>query len=370
MNRGELMSLTWHFSRPELAKNITNQITSGLFNRLAYLGQRRIGKTMFLLKDLTPKLIEEDCIPVYISMWSNKNAPHKEIINKLEMALKQNFSKSAVRSVLNTEIKKISVLGVTAEFGQLDPVVAPDDELIIIGNLLRELVESSGNKRVVLLIDEIQHLITAKEFEPLQYMIRTMLDELNESINVLYTGSSRKGIEAMFNNKNMPFYNSANQVAFPFLGNDYVEHIHKMLKNHFQLNYHLTELTQYFKKINYSAFWFDRLAQLLALKQVSLSNGIKSIDEMMVIENQYDNTLDAMTALQKGVLVRVATGVSRYDEDAVASYQKLGVKKATRGQIQSAYKSLISKRLITKVADTIFVEESGIAEYIKEKYKL
>jgi hypothetical protein len=87
-------------------------------------------------------------------------------------------------------------------------------------------------------------LITAKEFSPLQYMLRTIFDELNETIGVLYTGSSRSGIEAMFNNKNMPFFNSANQVAFPLLSNDYVSHINAMLKKHFNLNYSTTELNE------------------------------------------------------------------------------------------------------------------------------
>lgn len=364
------MAISWHYNRPSLAKNITQQLISGLFNRIAYLGQRRIGKTMFLLKDLTPSLIKANCIPVYISMWSNKNAPQKEIINKLHMSLGQLGKKNTLQSVLATEITKIKALGITAEFGQLDPVAASDDELIIIGNLLRQLVKEAGNKRVILLVDEIQHLITAKEFSPLQYMLRTILDELNDSIGVLYTGSSRSGIEAMFNNNKMPFYNSANQVAFPHLGDDYVEHINTMLEKHFDLRYSTRELIEYFNSINQSAFWFDRLVQHLALNQTSLKTTCTLINEMIKIESQFDTTVDALTVLQQGVLIRVADKLSRYDDDAMALYKKLGIKKANRSQIQSAYKSLTSKRLITKVADTIYIEESGIAKFIKNKYDL
>ena len=364
------MAISWHYNRPVLAKNITQQLTSGLFNRLAYLGQRRIGKTMFLLKDLTPSLVKANCLPVYISMWSNKNAPQKEIINKLQRSLEQLGKKNALQSLLSAEVTKLKALGVTAEFGKLDPVVATDDELTIIGNLIRQLVTAAKNKRVILLIDEVQHLITAKEFSPLQYMLRTIFDELNETIGVLYTGSSRRGIEAMFNNKDMPFYNSANQVAFPHLRDDYVRHIHSMLKQHFNLSYDINEMIEYFNSINQSAFWFDRLAQYLALNQVGLKEACRSINEMMALESQYDSTVDALTKLQQGVLVRIADNQSRYDEDAIALYRKLGVKKPSRSQIQSAYKSLESKRLITKVSNTIFFEESGIARFIKEKYDL
>jgi len=204
----------------------------------------------------------------------------------------------------------------------------------------------------------------------LQFMLRTILDELNESIGVLYTGSSRRGIEAMFNDKDMPFFNSANQVAFPHLGDDYVLHINAMLKKHFGLHYNSVELIGYFNSINQSAFWFDRLAQYLALNQVSLQVGCKNIDEMMRLESQYDSTVDALTNIQQGVLIRVVDQLSRYDDEAIDLYKKLGVKNPNRSQIQSAYKSLLNKRLITKVANTVFIEESGIAKFIKEQHNL
>jgi len=364
------MAISWHYNRPELAKQVTQQLTSGLFNRLAYLGQRRIGKTMFLLKDLSPSLVKADCLPVYISMWSNKNAPQKEIINKLQMVLEKLDKRSALQSVLRAEITKVSALGLTAEFGKLDPVVATDDDLILIGNLLRKLVQKAKKKRVVLLIDEIQHLITAPEFSPLQYMLRTVFDEHNESIGVLYTGSSRRGIEAMFNNKEMPFYSSANQVAFPHLGDDYVSHINGMLKKYFDLSYNTRELISYFNSINQSAFWFDRLAQFLALNQTSLKDGCQSIDEMMALENQFDSTVDALTLIQQGVLIRVSDQLSRYDEEAINLYRQIGIINPTRSQIQSAYKTLQSKRMITKVANTIYVEESGVVNFIKKIHNL
>jgi hypothetical protein len=78
-----------------------------LFNRIAYRGQRRIGKTMFLLKDLMPSLVKDNCIPVYISMWSNLNAPQKEIINKLQITLEHLGKKGALQSVLTSEITKV-----------------------------------------------------------------------------------------------------------------------------------------------------------------------------------------------------------------------------------------------------------------------
>ena len=143
-----------------------------------------------------------------------------------------------------------------------------------------------------------------------------------------------------------------------------------MLKKHFDLSYSTRELISYFNSINQSAFWFDRLAQFLALNQTSLKDGCQSIDEMMALENQFDSTVDALTPIQQGVLIRVSDQLSRYDEEAINLYKKLGVINPTRSQIQSAYKTLQSKRMITKVANTIFVEESGVVNFIKQIHNL
>lgn len=53
-------------------------------------------------------------------------------------------------------------------------------------------------------------------------------------------------------------------------------------------------------------------------------------------------------------------------------YKKPILAQSITGQltIPCAYKSLLSKRLITKVANTIFIEESGIAKFIKEQNNL
>jgi len=42
----------------------------------------------------------------------------------------------------------------------------------------------------------------------------------------------------------------------------------------------------------------------------------------------------------------------------------------TRGQIQSAFMALQNKRLITKVVNVIFVEESGLAKGIKANFNI
>lgn len=366
------MTVSWHYPRPELARQIADQLTGGLFDRIAYLGRRRIGKTTFLLKDLYPELLRRKALPIYISMWGLKNAPHREILNKLSIALKALQAKNRkgpLMSVLTAEVSRLSVAGATVEFESLQPVVTPDDDLLRIGNLLQEIVAGSDT-RVVLLIDEVQHLITAPEFEPLQYKLRTVLDELGDRLSVLYTGSSRKGMEAMFSHPEMPFFNSANQVAFPVLDEGYVAHMARMLEQHYGLAYDQSLLMAFFREVNQAAFWFSRLIKHLALHKCDLNEGVDEMRRMMRETGRLDDLVETLTRLQMAVLIRIWENKSRYDADAKRFYQQCGATDFTRGRIQSALKSLEGRHLVTRVADVLFVEHEGLVNVVQETLNL
>lgn len=44
----------WHFSRTELAKQVLGMFDNGLASSLTFFAPRRMGKTEFLRKDITP----------------------------------------------------------------------------------------------------------------------------------------------------------------------------------------------------------------------------------------------------------------------------------------------------------------------------
>ncbi len=362
------MTVSWHYARPELASQIADQLLGGLFDRIAYLGRRRIGKTTFLLQDLYPELVSRQALPIYISMWGIKSAPQKEMISKLSQALQTVRSrnrKSPLMSVLSAEVRKLSFAGATVEFESLDPVKSSDDDLLRIGDLLTEIVATS-DRRVVLLVDEIQHLITAPEFEALQYKLRTILDELGDRISVLYTGSSRKGMEAMFSHPDMPFFNSASQVAFPVLDEGYVRHMAAMVNKHYRLKYDVRQLLEFFQEVNQAAFWFSRLIKHLVLHKCELEAGIREIRQVMHQANKVDDVMASLSPLQLALLLRINDNASRYDADAKRFYKACGVSDYTRSKIQSALKGLENKRLVTRVADTLFIEYEGVVKAARQ----
>ncbi|GEA52317.1 hypothetical protein VIN01S_31210 [Vibrio inusitatus NBRC 102082] len=106
----------WSYPREDLARHIGTMCQDTLFSQMAYLGSRRIGKTHFLLHDLSPYLFDKGLTPIYINMWSNKNAPQNEIMSQLLAANNKLSQEGAIKRILNTEIEQMAI---DAGFGKI-----------------------------------------------------------------------------------------------------------------------------------------------------------------------------------------------------------------------------------------------------------
>jgi hypothetical protein len=71
--------------------------------------------------------------------------------------------------------------------------------------LLAELEDKAGKKRLLLMIDEVQHLSTSRSFDPLTHALRTMLDKRQGRVKSIFTGSSRHYMNLLLNESQSPF---------------------------------------------------------------------------------------------------------------------------------------------------------------------
>ncbi|MBM7034857.1 hypothetical protein [Vibrio ulleungensis] len=135
----------WYYHRRELARKYGVLCQDTLFSRMVYLGTRRIGKTSFFLNDLSPHLIELGMLPIYISMWGNKSAPHSEFAQQLSVALDEISHSGAVKRLLNTQVRKLAVGNHVAKVEvEFEPVSATDADLTNIKALLSQVIEKAG----------------------------------------------------------------------------------------------------------------------------------------------------------------------------------------------------------------------------------
>lgn len=180
----------WHFPRPELATHYLNLLELGISSSLAIIAPRRKGKTLFVLQDLAPLAQKIKSIPVYASLWQNINAPHEGLVMALEQAIEAIDNRSRLTRLLNAKIRKTTVsnelLGkMEVEFAD-NPSKPSSKELTTLERLLRELEKKVGNKSVLLLIDEVQHLSTSSAFDPLTHTLRTMLDKRQGRVKTIF----------------------------------------------------------------------------------------------------------------------------------------------------------------------------------------
>jgi len=185
----------WHYPRENLAEHYLSLLALGISSNLAIIAPRRKGKTLFMLQDLAPQAQKKKYIPVYASLWQNINAPHEGLISALEEAIATLEKKAAFSRLLKTKIKKTTVsnelLGkMEVEFAD-NPSKPTSKELIYLEQLLSTLEKKAGKKTILLLVDEVQHLATSSQFDPLAHTLRTMLDKRQGRVKSIFTGSSR-----------------------------------------------------------------------------------------------------------------------------------------------------------------------------------
>lgn len=211
----------WHYPRTDLADQILDRFEVGATTALTLFAPRRMGKTEFVVHDLLPMAADRSYIGVYVNFWDRKDDPAESLIHGL--------SKAAAGLKLTTRIKQ--TMSRIREFGFNTPVggasaslkdTRKSDKLNIIQELFDLLAKE--DRKVLLALDEVQHLATESRFEPIIYALRGMIDLNREQVSVLYTGSSRSGLQRLFRRRNAPLFNSSQQIDLPDLGSGYLQH--------------------------------------------------------------------------------------------------------------------------------------------------
>ncbi|MCY9874052.1 hypothetical protein [Vibrio barjaei] len=362
----------WFYHRQELVRKYGLLCQDTLFSRLVYLGSRRIGKTSFFLNDLSPYLQELDMLPIYISMWGNKQSPHSEFAEQLSVALDEIGQEGAVKRLLNTQIRKLAVGNHVAKVElEFVPKVATDPELTNIKTLLNKVVEKAGTKKVVLIMDEFQHLVTSSAFDNFQYALRTMLDMLGTRITVIYTGSSRIGMKAAFEDDKLPFYQSAMIQEFPRLDDGFVKHCATRLKDVYGIDVDSLQLLDFWNETDKSPHWMINLVREIVDKKMngrgfSVGSSIELMREVIAEEESHREILMSLTDTDKAVFVLRCSGKGLYSEDSFAFVKSVGGK-ATRSAVQSAEKKLQGRGLITFLPNKkVITEVFGLLDAIKK----
>lgn len=332
--------LNWHYPRTDLADQILDRLEVGATTALTLFAPRRMGKTEFVVHDLLPMAAQRGYIGVYVNFWDRKEDPAESLI--------QGLNRAAANLKLTTRLKQ--TMGKIRGFGFNTPVggasaslkdTSEPDKLNIIQELFDLLQQDS--RKTLLALDEVQHLATESRFEPIVYALRGMIDLNRERVSVLYTGSSRSGLQRLFRRRNAPLFSSSQQIDLPDLGLGYLQHTAQVFHAATGRTLDIDDCSTAFKIVKRVPYDYRQINDKLILHG---GTDIVSIATRYLEENSQEDTYQAdwasLKPVDRAVLKLIITGnAGMYTTEARAFIaEQLGLADVDVPTIQNAVNRL------------------------------
>jgi hypothetical protein len=362
--------INWHYSRTDLAEQVLDRFDIGATTALTLFAPRRMGKTEFLLEDLLPMAAEKrGYLTVYVNFWDRMSDPVDSMILGLQKAGSQAKFSQKVKDLfgrvrgagVDTPVGGASIELAGAETAKkLDAVQKMFDALIADG------------RRVMIALDEVQHLATNTDFEPLVFALRGMIDTNRQRVRVIYTGSSRSGLQKLFKKRNAPLFSSSQQIDLPEFGQGYLEHMAEAFNQATRRTLNLNECRSAFKKLKKVPFDYRHV-----IGQLIVSGGTDIIDatEQYLKDNNQDEaylaTWKGMKPVDQAVMQWIMTGNTQgmYSQEAKTFIaERLGLDSIDVSPIQNAVNRLRRDAMIAPVAQGRYeVEDPYFADWVNNE---
>lgn len=215
-----------YFPRPDLLQNILRLLLSGA--NVALFAPRRHGKTQFVRNELLPAVHEAGWFAARVDLWRNRDQPALGLVEGLEAIAYASRAKK--RMALSTQLNlksvrtKFKTPGVDIEGDWVPADTAPPMQEQTLENRLANAMHliASHGKHALLALDEFQAL-AAPGTENFIAAFRTVLQDLEDRLSVIFTGSSREGLNRLFQRAKAPLFRSAESVPLPNMGDEFVD---------------------------------------------------------------------------------------------------------------------------------------------------
>lgn len=207
--------IDWHYPRNDLAEYVLSGMKKNLLDRVTIFAPRKKGKTEFITHDIIPLCIENGVLPVYVDFWLNEDDPAHCFIQGVDKAISAYTDiftriKDKSRTLTSVEITSLFAKAKT-EQKQIDDIYRAFERL------------NSIDMPILLLLDEVQHLATRKEFSGFTKSLRSfMVNRADHKIKGIFTGSNRQGLLRLFKETNAAFFESSQSLPFHELPDDFV----------------------------------------------------------------------------------------------------------------------------------------------------
>lgn len=352
------MADIWHYPRTELAAKYLRNIVDFGAKRQTFFAERRTGKTTFLINDLAPAAEDANFVVSYVSLWQQKDAPHLALSDALDETVRRIKSqRNVLVRFFTAKVSKLKFDGDLLGAGKLSADIefadnarkASPDDLQALSASFMSLVEALNGAPCLLMLDEIQHLATNAKFEPLTYTLRTLLDVAPDNIKVVFTGSSRSDLDRLFANSKAPFFNSADNIIFPLLDDEFVRHLLAVYRRVTGRDLPLERLLDIFHEHRNNAYYIHALVKGMALNAITdLDEGYARLRELIAEEGGSTGLWEKLSEYEQYCFLALANGTAIFSQSNLAEL-RLRPGKWDRSSLQRAIGKLQDRGLISKV---------------------
>lgn len=357
----------WHFARPELAEHHLRAFDLGLISATALHARRRMGKTEFLTKDLTPAAEKKGYAVGYCNLWQEDQDPVDAIAEAIHACSAPRRALAKVRATLETPVSTLKVSGKVTGMAEGGAELGFKDAEKVRSAKLRaafSAFDKSKNTRL-LLIDEAQ-VLADKRHTALEKALRALLDTRKDRLKVMFTGSSEDRLRTMFGAEDKAFYNWARVEALPLLGDEFVRELTRRANTLTTLKLELEDTLRAFDALKRVPELFRRfLSQYLGNAFEGVDRAIETCKQSVYAQEGFAKRWDRMLPADRLVLQLVAAGAGDLHGSLTLTRMgqalKLG-RSADRSVPQNALKRLRERQVLIQ-------SDKGVYRFEDETFK-
>ncbi len=368
MSRQALNS--WHFARPELARHHLQAFDLGLISATALHARRRMGKTEFLVQDLTPAAVAHGYTVGYCNLWQEEQDPTEAIAEAVAAcALPRRMLAKARARLLRpvTSLKLSGKVAALAEGGAEVGFKAAEKKQV--ARLLGAFIAFDRSRnRGLLLIDEAQ-ILADKPHRALERALRAQLDIRKDRLKVIFTGSSEDRLRTMFGAEHKAFYNWARVEPLPLLGAAFVRELTRRANALTTMKLRLEDSERAFAALQRVPELFRRfLSQYLANAFEGVDAAIENCRQSVYRDAGFAERWQRMLPADRLVLQWVADGES--DLHGAKSLARMGRllrlgRAADRSVPQNALKRLRERQILIQTEIGVYrFEDETFREWV------
>ena len=335
----------WHFSRNALAQQVLAMFETGLASALTFFAPRRMGKTEFLRKDITPVAEAKGWKVFYFSFLDADATAAQSFAQALAAFAKGDGLLAKVGKALG-RVDKVTGGAAGVQAGVELRGAEADDIKAVIQRLAK------GQGKTLLLLDEVQALANPSH-KTFVAALRTALDMHKETVKVIFTGSSREGLRRMFSQANAPFFHFGQNLPFPQLNRDFTDHLTAVFQRTTTRTIDPDSLWQCFVDMGHVPQLARSLVERLALNPtLSVEAAKTALIEEINHNRDYLSDWSRCSALERILLSMIAASTGAFEPYGVSTREalakSLGVPEVPVPTVQSALRSLTRRALIFK----------------------